>query len=70
MGDCGCGGSKLDLNIIGMTLSQAEAHLNANNIKYRLRSVDGESAILTMDYNPFRVNLDVKENIVINYTKG
>ena len=54
--------------IIGMTVAEAEVYATANNIPFRIGSVDGESRPVTMDYRPGRITASVVDGLVTEYT--
>lgn len=54
--------------IIGMTRAEAEAYADANNVPFRIGSVDGEARPVTMDYRPGRITASIKGGIVTSYT--
>jgi hypothetical protein len=54
--------------IIGMTEAEAEAYAEANEVPFRIGSVDGEPRPLTMDYRPGRITASVEDGVVTEYT--
>jgi hypothetical protein len=56
--------------VIGMSEKDALDLLRSNSIRYRLTSRDGQSAIITRDLNPARVNLSIREGKVTGASLG
>jgi len=54
--------------IIGMTEAEAEAYAAANEVPFRIGSVDGEARPVTMDYRPGRITADVVDDVVTDYS--
>jgi len=54
--------------IIGMTVAEAEAYAAANEVPFRIGSVDGEARPVTMDYRPGRITADVVDDVVTDYS--
>lgn len=51
-------------HIIGMTLEEAEGYLISKKFKLRVMHRDGKDLVGTCDYNPFRFNVAIVNNIV------
>ncbi len=54
--------------IIGMTQAEAEAYAEANEVEFRIGSIDGEPRALTMDYRPGRITASLEDGVVVSYT--
>jgi hypothetical protein len=54
--------------IIGMTVAEAEAYAAANEVPFRIGSVDGEARPVTMDYRPGRITASTVAGVVTEYT--
>lgn len=54
----------IGVKIIGMYLDDAEKYFENNSINYRICYQDDIVFIGTCDYNPERLNLTVKNNII------
>lgn len=54
--------------IIGMTQAEAEAYAEANEVEFRIGSIDGEPRALTMDYRPGRITASLEDDVVVSYT--
>ena len=59
-----------DDTLIGFSLQEVTEKLKLAGIQHRVASLDGQSHMLTMDYVPSRLNLTVKNNIVVGITRG
>jgi len=58
-------------NLIGMSEAEAEAGLKSEDgMSFRVRSKDGQEFMATMDYDEKRVNLDIIDGKVVNYSVG
>lgn len=55
--DCRC--------LVGMKRQDAIEECFCNNIPVRISSVDGKAQILTRDYKPERLNLEIECGIVV-----
>jgi len=49
----------------GMWMTPAIGMIQAEGYTTRVVSVDGRKSLITADYNPQRINLEVRENMVI-----
>lgn len=56
--------------IVGMSSDEAQAATEAAGYTYRVVMVDGEPRAVTMDYRPDRVNVSLKDDVVIASTVG
>lgn len=56
--------------IVGKSSDEAEAATEAAGFTYRVVMVDGEPRAVTMDYRPDRVNVSLKDDVVIASTVG
>lgn len=54
--------------LIGQTLDSARKKLE--NKDFRIVRIDGKGLIITCDFNPDRLNLEVENNIVVNVYGG
>lgn len=54
--------------IIGMTVADAELYAKANEVAFRIGSVDGEARPVTMDYQPGRITASVVDGVIIDYS--
>jgi hypothetical protein len=54
--------------IIGMTTAEAQTYTKANDIMFRVGTIDGEGQAVTEDYRPGRITAETKNDIVIGYT--
>jgi hypothetical protein len=54
--------------IIGMTTAEAQTYAKANDIMFRVGTIDGEGQAVTEDYRPGRITAETKNDIVIGYT--
>lgn len=58
-------------NLIGQTLEEARSSLSAQKeLKYRIVKTDGKGMIITCDFNPDRLNLEVENGIITNVYEG
>jgi hypothetical protein len=57
-------------HLIGRTLSEVKNWTDQYSIRYRIANLDGKDNILTEDLVPARMNLWVKDGIVIKVTNG
>lgn len=55
---------------VGKKSSELITQLESQGIRVRVASEDGESYMLTCDYNPRRVNLNIEKGIVIAAFEG
>jgi hypothetical protein len=55
-------------NLIGLTLELAKKKLKNKN--YRIVRIDGVGMIVTCDFRPERVNLEIENNIVVRVYGG
>jgi hypothetical protein len=56
--------------IIGKAISLAEQTLQALKVRYRIKSVDGVSNMMTCDYVEDRVNLTIKDGEIVDIQNG
>jgi hypothetical protein len=56
--------------IIGKAISFAEQTLQALKVRYRIKSVDGVSNMMTCDYVEDRVNLTIKDGEIVDIQNG
>lgn len=54
--------------IIGMTATDAKAYADANNIGFRIGTIDGEALAVTLDFRPGRITAETKSGVVVGYT--
>ena len=59
-----------DDTLIGFSLQEVTEKLKLAGIQHRVEYLDGGIQRLTMDYIPSRLNLTVKDNIVVGITRG
>lgn len=57
-------------DLIGQSEAKVIEQLKKENKKIRVMSKDGEHFFGTCDYNPFRLNLSIKDGKVTHITKG
>ena len=53
--------------IIGMTVSQAQAYAEANDILFRVVEIDGEPQMVTEDFRPGRINATSENGVIVSY---
>jgi hypothetical protein len=56
--------------LIGMRIEEASKDLTNCRIPWRITASEGYPAMLTCDFNPVRVNLEVKNGIVTRVKFG
>jgi hypothetical protein len=56
--------------LIGMTIQEAIDFLSIRKIHFRISVEDEKPMMLTCDFVPGRVNLEVVSGIVVSYTIG
>lgn len=56
--------------LIGMSIEEATKDLINSRIPWRIAASENHPAILTCDFNPVRVNLEVKNGIVTRVKFG
>lgn len=56
--------------VIGLSENEAAEHLKAAGFSYRVSSKDGTQFIVTRDWDPGRINLDIENDKVIRATAG
>jgi hypothetical protein len=56
--------------LVGLTKNDAIAMINADEQRYRIRKEDGESFMVTMDWDPVRINLEIENGIVTQARLG
>lgn len=54
--------------IIGMSVAEAEAYADSQEIPFRVTMLDGEGLPATMDYLPGRISAEVENDVVVGYT--
>jgi hypothetical protein len=54
--------------IITMTVAEAQAYAETNEVMFRTGTIDGEPMPVTMDYRPGRITAEIADGIVIGYT--
>lgn len=59
-----------DQDLIGQNYAAARVRLIAKGIKHRVWKIDGELRLLTRDFNPERLNFEVKDGIIIEVHIG
>lgn len=59
-----------NIKILDRHLLDVRATLIAVGLRHRIIKSNGKSHIVTRDYKPFRVNLEVEEGIVVKYSWG
>lgn len=57
-------------SLVGLDLLVAQKELETENKIYRITKIDGVAMITTCDFNPYRLNLEIENNIVIKVTNG
>ncbi len=55
---------------VGLDFEEVKLKLFEREINYRIVRRDGKPYIVTCDYNPERVNIELENNIVINIYTG
>lgn len=59
---------EFDINtIIGKTKEEAKEIINNHGYKFRITSENDINYIITTDFRSDRINVDLKNNIVINF---
>ena len=56
--------------LIGMSIEEATKDLTNSRIPWRIAASDNRPAMLTCDYNPVRINLQVENGIVTRVKFG
>ena len=56
--------------IVGKSDAEAKAATEAAGLTYRVVMVDGQPRAVTMDYRPDRVNVSLKDDVVVAATVG
>lgn len=60
--------------LIGLDLEEASTSLSARkkleNKEYRIVRIDGKGLMITCDFHPDRLNLEIENNIVVNVYGG
>ena len=56
--------------LIGMSIEEATKNLTNSRIPWRITSSEGYPAMLTCDFNPVRINLQVENGIVTRVKFG
>lgn len=56
--------------LIGMSIGEAAKDLTNSGIPWRIRASENRPAMLTCDYNPVRINLQVENGIVTQVKFG
>ena len=60
--------------LIGQTLEEARTSLSARkkleNKDFRIVIIDGKGLMITCDFHPDRLNLEIENNIVVNVYGG
>lgn len=56
--------------LVGLSLDEAQEALAKEHLKLRIMKRDGEPLAGTCDYCPDRVNVEVRENIVVSAWVG
>ena len=56
--------------LVGLAEAEALSLLDSENIKHRITSRDGSRHIVTRDYIPSRVNLDITTGRIASYSLG
>lgn len=54
----------------GLTYENAISLLGKKGLIHRVSLVNGEPLVFTRDFNPYRVNLELENNLVTNVTFG
>ena len=54
--------------LIGLDSDSARKRLE--NKEYRIVRIDGKGLIITCDFNPDRLNLEIENNIIVNVYGG
>ncbi len=54
--------------LIGLTLEAASAKLKDR--EYRIVKIDGKGMMITRDYHPERLNLEIENDIIVNVYGG
>lgn len=60
----------IEHDVIGMEKYMAIVKIEDANLVARIIAEDGEHFIVTMDYNPSRLNLEIVDGKVIEATRG
>jgi hypothetical protein len=61
---------KNEIPIVGMSFEDAKRYLKQSGVQYRVKCVNGSYNILTRDYKPDRINLTIKDNIIVAFDLG
>lgn len=57
-------------SLVGQKLEVVQPALEAANIRFRVIEKDGVPFAMTMDYLPDRLNLKIKDGVIIEVSKG
>ena len=57
-------------NYIGQTYIKVRSQLNKLGIDFRVVSIDGEACMITSDFKPERLNIEIENEIVVNIYGG
>ncbi|MEO0448503.1 MAG: hypothetical protein AAF191_20770, partial [Verrucomicrobiota bacterium] len=63
-------GEGKDAEFIGLSLKEGESLAKQKKLAYRTVEIDGESLVVTMDYDPNRVNVSIAKGKIIKVTRG
>lgn len=55
-------------HLIGLTLEAAKEKLKDK--EYRIVKINGQGMVITRDFRPERLNLEIKNNIIVNVYGG
>lgn len=55
-------------HLIGLTLESAKEKLKDK--EYRIVKINGQGMVITCDFHPERLNLEIKNNIIVNVYGG
>ena len=57
-------------NLIGKNLAEVKTFLEGRDLRFRFSRIDGEPQIITCDYRPDRLNLEIVEGVIVGVTLG
>ncbi len=61
---------KVAESCVNMNLEDAKKRIEKAGAVYRITEVNGNGQIVSADYNPKRINLDISNNVVVRARVG
>lgn len=56
--------------LVGKNMVEAKTLLESKDLRFRISRIDGEPQILTCDYRPDRLNLEITDGVIVGVTLG